>query len=126
MYAQRLSEGLRLSRCPGRAAVWLRICFPRMPRTVIPLNGSGGICARKLPEIIDVRVWDNWSTSSLTGSKGENDSVLTIPSTPSSPQDANTLTHQDTFPCACSYLDTFQLLKIDGDWKIVNKFFVDQ
>lgn len=30
------------------------------------------------------------------------------------------------FDCGGRFLDTFQLAKIDGDWRIVNKFFVDQ
>jgi hypothetical protein len=30
------------------------------------------------------------------------------------------------FDCGGRFLDTFQLLKMDGSWKIVNKFFVDQ
>ena len=30
------------------------------------------------------------------------------------------------FDCGGKFLDTFQLVKTEGDWKIVNKFFVDQ
>ena len=30
------------------------------------------------------------------------------------------------FDCGGKYLDTFQMVKLDGDWKIANKFFVDQ
>jgi hypothetical protein len=30
------------------------------------------------------------------------------------------------FDCGGKYLDTFQMLKLDGCWKIANKFFVDQ
>ena len=30
------------------------------------------------------------------------------------------------FDCGGKFLDTFQLVKMDGSWKIVNKFFVDQ
>ena len=30
------------------------------------------------------------------------------------------------FDCGGKYLDTFQMVKLDGSWKIVNKFFVDQ
>jgi len=30
------------------------------------------------------------------------------------------------FDCGGRFIDTFQLVKIDGSWKIVNKFFVDQ
>lgn len=30
------------------------------------------------------------------------------------------------FDCGGRFLDTFQLAKIDGSWRIVNKFFVDQ
>ena len=30
------------------------------------------------------------------------------------------------FDCGGRFLDTFQLVKKDGHWKIVNKFFVDQ
>jgi len=30
------------------------------------------------------------------------------------------------FDCGGLFLDTFQLVKKDGRWKIVNKFFVDQ
>ena len=30
------------------------------------------------------------------------------------------------FDCGGKYLDTFQLVKCNGSWKTVNKFFVDQ
>ena len=30
------------------------------------------------------------------------------------------------FDCGGRFLDTFQLVKIDGAWRIANKFFVDQ
>ena len=30
------------------------------------------------------------------------------------------------FDCGGKYLDTFQMVKLDGSWKIVNKFFVDK
>ena len=30
------------------------------------------------------------------------------------------------FDCGGKYLDTFQMVKLDGCWRIVNKFFVDQ
>jgi len=30
------------------------------------------------------------------------------------------------FDCGGRFIDTFQLVKMDGSWKIVNKFFVDQ
>ena len=30
------------------------------------------------------------------------------------------------FDCGGRFLDTFQLAKIEGSWRIVNKFFVDQ
>lgn len=30
------------------------------------------------------------------------------------------------FDCSGRFMDTFQLVKMDGDWRIVNKFFVDQ
>jgi hypothetical protein len=30
------------------------------------------------------------------------------------------------FDCGGKFLDTFQLAKIDGTWRIVNKFFVDK
>jgi len=31
-----------------------------------------------------------------------------------------------TFDCGGRFLDTFQLVKLDGAWKIANKFYVDQ
>ena len=31
-----------------------------------------------------------------------------------------------TFDCGGRFWDTFQMVKIDGSWKIANKFFVDQ
>jgi len=31
-----------------------------------------------------------------------------------------------TFDCGGRFIDTFQLVKIDGAWKIVGKLFVDQ
>jgi hypothetical protein len=30
------------------------------------------------------------------------------------------------FDCGGKYLDTFQMVKLDGGWRIVNKLFVDQ
>ena len=30
------------------------------------------------------------------------------------------------FDCAGKFLDTYQLVKLDGEWRIANKFFVDQ
>ena len=30
------------------------------------------------------------------------------------------------FDCGGRFLNTFQLVKMDGSWRIVNKFFVDQ
>ena len=30
------------------------------------------------------------------------------------------------FDCGGKFLDTFQMVKLDGCWKIANKFFVDQ
>jgi hypothetical protein len=30
------------------------------------------------------------------------------------------------FDCGGRFIDTFQLVKMNGSWKIVNKFFVDQ
>lgn len=30
------------------------------------------------------------------------------------------------FDCGGKYLDTLQMVKLDGTWRIVNKFFVDQ
>ena len=30
------------------------------------------------------------------------------------------------FDCGGKFLDTFQMVKLDGYWKIANKFFVDQ
>src|SRR5210317_332230 len=30
------------------------------------------------------------------------------------------------FDCGGKYLDTFQMVKLDNCWRIVNKFFVDQ
>ena len=30
------------------------------------------------------------------------------------------------FDCGGRYTDTFQMAKVDGTWRIVNKFFVDQ
>ena len=30
------------------------------------------------------------------------------------------------FDCGGRFIDTYQLVKLDGSWKIVNKFFVDQ
>lgn len=30
------------------------------------------------------------------------------------------------FDCGGRFLDTFQMVKIEGSWRIVNKFFVDQ
>ncbi len=31
-----------------------------------------------------------------------------------------------TFDCGGLYLDTYQLVKLDGEWRIANKFFTDQ
>ena len=31
-----------------------------------------------------------------------------------------------TFDCGGKFLDTHQMVKLDGTWRIVNKFFVDQ
>ena len=31
-----------------------------------------------------------------------------------------------TFDCGGLYIDTYQLVKLDGEWRIANKFFVDQ
>lgn len=30
------------------------------------------------------------------------------------------------FDCAGRFLDTYQLVKLDGEWRIANKFYVDQ
>ncbi len=31
-----------------------------------------------------------------------------------------------TFDCGGLYLDTYQLVKLDGEWRIANKFFTEQ
>ncbi len=31
-----------------------------------------------------------------------------------------------TFDCAGLYIDTYQLVKLDGEWRIANKFFTNQ
>ncbi len=31
-----------------------------------------------------------------------------------------------TFDCAGLYIDTYQLVKLDGEWRIANKFFTER
>jgi hypothetical protein len=79
-------------------------------------NADGGrvLWCRSMRETIDKWVSDEIETAWLTYGK-----ILSI-------HIFSDVAATATFDCAGRYIDTFQLVKLDGEWRIANKFFTNQ
>ena len=79
-------------------------------------NADGGrvLWCRSMRETIDKWVSDEIETAWLTYGK-----ILSI-------HIFSDVAATATFDCAGLYIDTYQLVKLDGEWRIANKFFTNQ
>ncbi len=77
-------------------------------------DGNRVLWCRSMRETIDKWVSDDIETAWLTHGK-----ILSI-------HIFSDVAATATFDCAGRYIDTFQLVKLDGEWRIANKFFTNQ
>ncbi len=77
-------------------------------------EGELVLWSRPMKETIDKWVSDDSSLPKLDYGK-----VLSI-------EIHNDVSATAVFDCAGKFLDTYQLIKIDGEWRISNKLYVDQ
>ena len=78
-------------------------------------NGEGNLelWSRPMRETLDKWVSEDDSLPQLAYGK-----ILDI-------QILNDVTATAVFDCAGKFLDTYQLVKLDGEWRIANKFYAD-
>lgn len=76
-------------------------------------DGDLELWSRPMPEIIDKWVSDDSALPKLAYGK-----VLSI-------EIQNDVTATAVFDCGGKFLDTFQLVKLNGEWRIANKFYSD-
>ena len=77
-------------------------------------DGNRVLWCRSMRETIDKWTSDEIETAWLTHGK-----ILSI-------HIFSDVAATATFDCAGRYIDTFQLVKLDGEWRIANKFFTNQ
>ncbi len=77
-------------------------------------DGNRVLWCRSMRDTIDKWVSDEIETAWLTHGK-----ILSI-------HIFSDVAATATFDCAGRYIDTFQLVKLDGEWRIANKFFTNQ
>lgn len=79
-------------------------------------NADGGrvLWCRPMRETIDKWTSDEFETAWLTYGK-----ILSI-------HIFSDVGATATFDCAGLYIDTYQLVKLDGEWRIANKFFTER